>query len=687
MSNSVDVQFDVSNLTLLGLGSFTNVLSALSADDVQPTAMIQLEKLGGSFPISGPLRSQIPDHLQRCNSKRLERLGVTIGWRKGDAASLMSHSAGGQAIALLATCLENIYGNDAAATIFYKISKALLPNSARLSSPKQLQQATTILSRKLGVIGFGTIIAKQICRIHDAYQHLPQRAPSTLLASLSQDGMCDILSKFSRAIQEDRCIVRVRGCASMGYITALAVTLFSDDCIVTVENLIIHQGCRSSSITIEITNSHGDKSLQAQFLGKIESLFDLPVKQAQLPHTLKFSHRAPFAAYMQLYLQEWGLLCSPHSLAAMGICVLSLSDSIFISLMDRSGPRPAVSTNLFGLLFGETARSSLHQRCEAALGVSLPFRWPSFSEALLQLKSTLAKSNHAESFEVLVENTSYRDDPSDALLHLIDEGVASIAVHVHEGATWQTHSDRGIWYPSDAVLSRGAKHVTLTPSELLYKFFSWDDVNLILKSEGPTTLVPSSILHLGSDLHNLNDNRGLELFDGLIYHEKRYHTQIFAEVDYNPWAQQGHQSTPKMSQAKAVIPTREGAHSDLSLAIVEHVQGLALECSVTARGQKQSINLRERVDQLFGLLDAYPCKHSRQTPLKEEYANKVQTNSVLTPDGRAGDHVSIVQTAGNPTAQLLSLTKWEPAILCRKCCLNCAYEQAREKEIYKIIVA
>ena len=66
---------------------------------------------------------------------------------------------------------------------------------------------------------------------------------------------------------------------------------------------------------------------------------------------------------------------------------------------------------------------------------------------------------------------------------------------------------------------------------------------------------------------------------------------------------------------------------------------------------------------------------------------KVRTNSVLTPDGRPGDHISIVQTAGNPTAQFLSLTKWEPAILCQKCCLNCAYEQAREKEIYKIIVA
>jgi len=687
MSDALDVQVDVSNLALFGLGNFTAVLSALSADDVQPTAMLQLEKLGASFPISGPLRAQVPDHLQRCKSKRLERLGVTIGWRNGDAASLMSQSAGGQAVGLLATCLENIYGSDATATIFYKLSKTLLPNCARLSSPQQLQRATTVLAGKLGVIGFGTILAKQVCRIHEAYECLPQKVPSSLLSSLSQDGMCDILSKFSQAIREDKRIVCVRGCASMGYIAALATSLFSDDCIITVENLIIHQGCRSSSIAIEITDSLGYKSLQVQLMGKIESLSDISIKPAQPPRTLRYSHRAPFAAYMQLYLQEYGLVCSPPALIAMGVCILSLSDQIFMFLGERSGSRPDVSANLFSLLFGELSRSTRHQHCEAALGVSLPLKWPAFSTALLQLESALAESNHADNFASLVENASFRGDPSDALLRIIDEGAASMIVLVHEGATWQALSDREIWYPSDAVHNRGVKQVTLAPSELLSKLFSWDDDNLVVKSEGTATLVPSSLLCLGSDLNDPNYHRGLELFDGLVYHENRYHRQIFAEVDYNLWARQSNQSFSKITPMDTVYPTRDGVHSDLSLAIDEHVQGLALKCSVTAGGKKQSINLRERVDQLFGLLNAYPCKHPRRAPLSKDFVDRVQTNSVLTPDGRSGDQVSIVQTAGNPTAQFLSLTRWESAILCRRCCLNCAYEQAREKEIHKIIVA
>lgn len=595
----------------------------------------------------------------------------------------MSHSAGGQAIALLATCLENIYGNDAAATIFYKISKALLPNSASLSSPKQLQQATTILSRKLGVIGFGTILAKQVYRIHEAYQYLPQDVPPSLLSTLSQDGMCEILCKFSQAIRDEKCIVRARGCASMGYVTAIAVSMFADDCIVTIENLIIHRGCRSASIAIEITESLGNKSLQIQSMGKVESLHDITFSSVHNSRNMKFSQQAYFAAYTQLHLLELGLLCSAPVLTAMGVCILALSDLLFVSLGERSGSRPVVCGNLFRQLLGDLSRSALHQRCEAALGVSLPLRWPSFSEALGQLNVALARSNREGDFASLIQ-MSFQRDPSNVLLHIIDEGIASMAVNIHEGAVWQAGSNHRSWNPSDAVQARGVKHVTLTPSELLCSLFSWNDSNMIAKSVGTATLVPSSLIYLGS---NPNDNRGLELFDGLIYHENRYQSQLITEENWFFWEKPMYQSCPESTRLDAIYPNNNGVHSELSLAITEHVQGLALECSITAGGQKKSINLRERVDQLFGFLEAYPCKHPRQNPLKEEFVKKVQTNSVLTPDRRPGDHISIVQTASNPTAQFLSLTKWEPAILCRKCCLNCAYEQAREKEIYKIIVA
>ncbi|KAJ5168393.1 uncharacterized protein N7482_003987 [Penicillium canariense] len=663
MSGSVGVQVDVSSLSLAGLNTFSTILDALSADDVQPIAMLQLEKLGAVFPISGPLRTIIPDHLQRCKNTRLERLGLCIGWKKGDAASLMSQSAGGQAVALLATCLENIYGNDATANIFYKLSKSLLPNSVRLSSPKQLSQATGILSRKAGTIGFGTLLAKHVCRIHDVYGQLGRLAPTSLLASLSQEGMDNILSKFSQALREEKCLVRVRGCASMGYIFALAVSLFSDDCMVTVENLIIHKGCRSSAITVEITESSGNRSLQVQLMGIIESVSEIPVRLSQLSPSMKFAYKGHFAEYTRLRLQEMGLMCVPDALVAMGTCILSLSDLIYVSVDDVPHTNEKGTVNLFSQVFGESPRAALHQRCQEAFEVTLPLKWPSLKESLAQLEHILARSNQAETFSQLSNHSGLYADPSDLLLRIIDAGAASLLVTSREqDGVWQERSNHRTWRPCEIILGRGSKHVIVTPSKLLRQLLSWDDTRLIAKSEGGTTLFPAGILYLGREICHY---RGLEIMDGLIFHKNVYHDKVISGVDADG---------PR-------VP------SEVSLTIAEDVHGLVLECTVIYSGLRQSINLRERVDQLFGLLDTYACNHSRKTPLNREYVSKVQINSVLTPDGRSGEQISIVQTYGNPTAQFVALTKWEPAILCRRCCLNCAYEQARKKEIYKIIVA
>ena len=57
--------------------------------------MLQMEKLGGGFLISGKYAKKVPDYLQRCSSVPLGNLALSIGWRKGDAASLMAGSAGG----------------------------------------------------------------------------------------------------------------------------------------------------------------------------------------------------------------------------------------------------------------------------------------------------------------------------------------------------------------------------------------------------------------------------------------------------------------------------------------------------------------------------------------------------------------------------------------------------------------
>jgi hypothetical protein len=274
MSDAMSTQVDIGNLSLASLEAFSTVLATLSADDVQPIAMIQLQNLGAAFPVSGPMTVKAPDYLQRFHNTRLERLGIIVGWRKGDSASLMAQSTGGQAIALLAVCLCNIY-TKSVGNIFYAVSKGLLPRSACPSSPVALERAAQVLADKLAVIGFGTIIAKQVCRIHEAYRQLQQKVPINILEELSEYWMAEMLVNISHALREDNGMVRIRGCCGMGYILALVVTSFANDCIVTIEGVIVHQGNHSSSIIVEIVASFQKQPLQVHHMHKVDSMADI----------------------------------------------------------------------------------------------------------------------------------------------------------------------------------------------------------------------------------------------------------------------------------------------------------------------------------------------------------------------------------------------------------------------------
>uniref|UniRef100_A0A4E9EGI3 Uncharacterized protein n=1 Tax=Gibberella zeae TaxID=5518 RepID=A0A4E9EGI3_GIBZA len=74
------------------------LLRAVSADNVNPQAVIQMERLGSCFHSNGPWASRVPDLLCRASSVRLERLSAWIDWEKNDTASFMSKTTGGKTI-------------------------------------------------------------------------------------------------------------------------------------------------------------------------------------------------------------------------------------------------------------------------------------------------------------------------------------------------------------------------------------------------------------------------------------------------------------------------------------------------------------------------------------------------------------------------------------------------------------
>ena len=172
MANQIVPQVDIGALSLQGLLAFTPLLATLSADNVTLTAMLQLRDLGGCFLTSGKYARKVPDCLRRCTSVRLDRLAVSVGWRKGDTASFMADSAGGQAVSLLALCLFNVFKEDHAADILHDLSAKLLPRDAAIASVSQLLGVGLVLGSKLDNLGFLNLLAQQVIRVHDVYTQL-----------------------------------------------------------------------------------------------------------------------------------------------------------------------------------------------------------------------------------------------------------------------------------------------------------------------------------------------------------------------------------------------------------------------------------------------------------------------------------------------------------------------------------
>jgi hypothetical protein len=76
-SDQVSLQADVGNIpnnTVAVLGALSPFIQAVSADNVSPLAVVQVEALGACFHLNGELAGKIPDLLRRTTSYRLERL-------------------------------------------------------------------------------------------------------------------------------------------------------------------------------------------------------------------------------------------------------------------------------------------------------------------------------------------------------------------------------------------------------------------------------------------------------------------------------------------------------------------------------------------------------------------------------------------------------------------------------------
>lgn len=193
MSNAIQLRADIGGMGIQGLGAFSTLLSTFSADNVIPMAMVQMQNLGAIFHVNGPFAEQVPDMLKRFSSQPLGRLAVSVGWRRGDSASLMADSSGGQVIALLSLCITNLFSKNTAAVILHRICGRLLPKAINVASIAQLGQVARILGGKLQTLDFGDYLAQRVMNVHSVYEQLGVGLPNDLLSPLTEEAVVDLL--------------------------------------------------------------------------------------------------------------------------------------------------------------------------------------------------------------------------------------------------------------------------------------------------------------------------------------------------------------------------------------------------------------------------------------------------------------------------------------------------------------
>ena len=675
------------------------MLAALSADNVVPTAMLQMESLGGSFLTSGEYAAKVPDYLRRCPSIHLQRLAVSVGWRKGDAASIMAGSSGGQAIALLSLCIFSLYKAHDAGRILFELSQNQLPASVAISSVAQLVDIGKLLNAKLETLGFGNLLAKQVTNVYAVYDHLGLTVPEDFLEPITTGSMVGLLGSISQALREENTIVRISGTRGLGHVLGLIMMMFPQDSLVTIDGVVTFEGPRNSIIVEFSANATTSGISHFQLESLIPSHRKLPIEiepRGPGPAFLlcSFAWKNWVADLLQLEFQAFGLTCPSTLLIACCDMLLHLPEAAVSGYTARtSNVLPA--TGVFNSL-GPYPLRRMYERCQAVLG-TLP-------------------SGHQ--FDMRTAYTNLVVAATEALKFVKCSCAATEPCDMSAGWIWKPKRKTKqyckrfrLWAAIGMTLDNafccffvnaGTNTTVHTPDPYCPKMPSLinqrlrlnDDFFVITCESFHTSLtrtfsLAGEALASGSGssvifpvtLRDVKLTTGLpilyELVEGQIMFGGRYHSYMC-----------GHTASPR-PKAKThihpsksrIVPTNFGEHSGLTMTVRECLGYLELRTTARVSGVDVNLNLESIIIASYGLQETEPCNHPMDVPLPSDHEVFVQTTSVASPSAPR-QKVAIALTQNNPTAQLLCCEAGVRTLLLKDCCLNCALEQAQNSEIF-----
>jgi hypothetical protein len=626
----------------------------------------------------------------------------------------MAKSAGGQAIALLATALRSLCKSG---DVLLGLCQRLLPESLRVASGSQLGEVATLLSAKLAPLGFGNLLAQQVSRIYDAYKQLQKPMPADLIEVMTTESVVDLLCALSRALRDEDILVRISGTQAMGYIAALVTFMFPQDCQVAIDSNIISSG-HKCKILVELGNGEGEHptEIKVETIWRISPATTSPIIiKPREPRVVEeagcFTWEGFVADRLQLDFFDQGVKCTEELCIAIAGLLLLLPAQMQGACIGRED-HPIPREGLISLL-GNHPKYRMSQTCEKILRIP-PIEPPNdieeAMEALVRVFQSVTENRVSCSCSITMSKCNppqgWKIPPDNSItakackLHYLwmsvaralDTGLLAFFVEAGMNAaisdTFRTTRYR-------FSLGLATQFVTSKFRPGAYFYFSCQDIhNSVMKSIGGSQGVvaaelacskSSTIYSRVLETMSLDRDHGATyyLIDGQLLFNGRYHCSLRAL----PAPDRPRANRSLYAHNGVVRPSCAGEHMDLLLTVHERSSYLELTCVAHFSGNTVRLQLSRVIVASYGLDESKPCAHCPTERLSPDKAKNIVTTSVAAPRAQ-GTKIAIVQTAGNRTAQLLGCELGVRAILQKESCLDCAYDEVVDEKVkkYKVII-
>ena len=720
--NGVSLQADVGNIpqsSLATLGSLRPLLRALTADDVVPMAVLQVEAIGACFHLNGKFAETVPDFLVRSNSARLDRIAQWVGWIAGDTASMMAGTAAGRSASMLATMLVETFGETGAGEIFYQLSSRILHSDQTGSSMSQLSRVAKTLSNKLGVIGFGTHLAEQATRIRETYFKMNLEVTRTLLDVMTTVTMVEVLTELHRALTEEATILYVEGFHGIGQIVAFLTALCPDDVSVAVEGETIFRGHRRSVIVSIIANQPVKFGVETVLLNEGKNLRHI-VSTAPDPVHLsskwwKLKWDGFLAAHLDLTLLNEGVRATEElrSLCADFIAsiVFSLTGDDLYSREDPQRKFTALLHDGFKAILGPFARTRVRECLVRILLVEPSFTAMDYVLNYVRLRGlipALVPNNICQCPSSCFRRHVLADSAIsgcpvarvwDGIMTTIHLGVAAVFVTSNENATVLLSAEMMSRVQLTSAIMFGVARRVVIPRKLMTWGYSalalhkqilqlvtgdqQFDIEDIGTSSGSSSIYPSTLQEPA-----VTNPPCLEykLMDGQFHDGRNYYDNI-RDSNYVLWnsrkplAVRGNDLDLSLSP---IVPSSLGVHSNIMITARPAHRRLLIRMLIQIASKEVESSFLHAHFGYMSIRMAKNCSHNPRNPLDKALNKKVLATSVAAAQGDES-LISMSLTHGNPEAQFLSCGYGIHMLFQSGCCLNCAVKQA-ETEGFRMVI-